>query len=134
MIKKKGPISPHLTIYRRQITSVLSILHRITGIVLFVGFMAIAWLVVLLGVDSIVGAHMFDAIKAIIFNKLTAIGFMVLLYALCFHFCTGMRHLFWWRGLGFELSTVAKSGWTAVMASFIMMLATIYNILTFHGM
>lgn len=100
------PLSPHLTWYKPQITSVLSILHRFSGIALAIGAVALSWWVVAIAI----GGHTYASTAWLY----TSIGGQVLLFgwtvALAFHLCNGIRHLFWDAGLGFEMTTVNRSG------------------------
>ena len=88
------PISPHLQIYRFQLTSVLSILHRITGIALSVGtILLVYWLVA-----AASGPGAFATAAGLIgswFGRLLLLGWT---FALFFHLCNGIRHLFWDAG------------------------------------
>ena len=107
------PLSPHLQVYRPQITSVLSILHRMTGVVLGLGALLLTyWIVAAAG-----GPESFEAAQGFVgswFGILLMLGFS---YCLFYHLCNGIRHLFWDVGLGFELDTAAWSGWLVVLAS-----------------
>lgn len=100
------PLSPHLTWYKPQITTVLSVLHRFSGIALTLGAVALAWWVVMVAL----GGDLY-ATTALVY---TSIGGQVVLFlwtiALAFHLSNGIRHLFWDIGVGFEMSTVNRSG------------------------
>lgn len=107
------PLSPHLQIYKPQITSVMSILHRITGVALAVGtLLLIYWLAAAAGgPESYAAAQGFMA---------SPIGLLLLFgwtLAFFYHLSNGIRHLFWDAGYGFELPTVYKSGWAALIAA-----------------
>lgn len=107
------PLSPHLQIYRRQITSVLSIMHRITGILLSLGaVMLVAWVAtVAAGPEShATFVHLVDSVP----GRLVQLG---MVFALLFHLCNGVRHLFWDMGKGFDLDTTTATGWTVVALS-----------------
>lgn len=108
----RRPLSPHLTIYKKQISSVMSIFHRITGIGLFVGFSIAAWWMV---------AWIFTKFDPKIYgllNNLTARIFLYLLSAAFFyHLCNGIRHLFWDIGYGYSIAVMHKSGWAVVIIS-----------------
>jgi succinate dehydrogenase / fumarate reductase cytochrome b subunit len=107
------PLSPHLQVYRPQLTSVLSILHRGTGIALAVGTLMLVWWLV----AAAAGPGPFAAAQGFIgswFGLLILFGWT---FSLFFHLCNGIRHLFWDAGYGFELKTVYASGWTVVAAS-----------------
>ena len=104
------PISPHLQVYKPQLTSVLSILHRITGVALAVGtILLVYWLIA-----AASGPEAFASAEALIGSWLGRILLFGWTIALYFHLSNGIRHLFWDAGFGFELKTVYASGWTAV--------------------
>jgi succinate dehydrogenase cytochrome b subunit len=113
------PLSPHLQVYRWQVTNLLSILHRITGVLLSLGAIILtAWLVALASgpaayatVTAWLGAAWF---------KLPLLGFA---FAFFFHFANGMRHLAWDMGIGFELSQIRAGGWAVVVLAVIATLA-----------
>jgi succinate dehydrogenase / fumarate reductase cytochrome b subunit len=110
---KTRPLSPHLQVYRPQITSVLSILHRITGVAL--GGAAI-WLVSWLYLAA-KGSQAFETMRW--FNA-SPIGILLLIgFAFClyYHLCNGIRHLVWDAGYGFDLRTTTISGWVVVAAA-----------------
>jgi succinate dehydrogenase / fumarate reductase cytochrome b subunit len=114
------PLSPHLQIYRPQITSVLSILHRITGFALSVGLLLLAGLII----SAAFGEQSFDLVRG---QMGTWYGYILLMgwsWAFYYHLCNGIRHLFWDMGKGFELSTVTTSGWAVVLASLTMTAVT----------
>jgi succinate dehydrogenase / fumarate reductase, cytochrome b subunit len=104
------PLSPHLQVYRWQISSTLSILHRLTGVVLAVGGAGlVAWL---LAVAS--GASAFLQATAILRSvpgQLLLVGWT---FAFCYHLCNGIRHLAWDAGFGFDKHTARRSGVAAV--------------------
>ena len=107
------PLSPHLQIYRWQITSVLSILHRFTGLALSVGTLLLVWWLVAMasGPDAFATAQAFVGSW---FGRLLLLGWS---FSLFFHLANGIRHLFWDAGYGFEIKTTTASGWTVVVAS-----------------
>ena len=101
---KERPISPHLQVYKPQITSVLSIFHRITGVALTFTLS--------------LGEEYFEYFSLFIkswFGLLILFGFT---FALNYHFCNGIRHLFWDAGYGYEIETVHKSGLAVLVVSF----------------
>jgi len=107
------PLSPHLQVYRPQLTSVLSILHRLTGVFLALGTLLLVWWLV--GAAS--GPEAFAAAQGFIGSWL---GYLLLLgwsVALFYHLCNGIRHLAWDAGYGFELENVYRSGWAVVVAT-----------------
>jgi succinate dehydrogenase / fumarate reductase cytochrome b subunit len=120
MASRERPLSPHLQIYRPQITSVLSITHRITGAALAVGtLLLVYWLIAVAG-----GPDTYDAAQSIIGSLIGRVLLFGWSWALFYHLANGIRHLFWDMGRGFELRTVTVGGWSVVIISFALTLAT----------
>ena len=113
---RKRPISPHLQIYKPQITSALSILHRITGGVLVVGTLV---LVYWLGAIA-AGLEAYAQAKAILGSFIGKVALFGWTWALFYHLANGIRHLVWDAGYGFDLPTVYLTGKITVAASFIL--------------
>jgi succinate dehydrogenase / fumarate reductase cytochrome b subunit len=116
MVQDDRPLSPHLQVYRPQITSVLSILHRITGVALGGGaLLLVYWLAaVAAGPDWFAQAQAFAGSW---FGQFVLLGFT---WALFYHLCNGIRHLFWDAGFGFELTTARLTGWCVVLFSVVL--------------
>ena len=113
MSKSGRPLSPHLTIYRWPITMTLSILHRLTGVALSGGLAILTiWLLALS-----LGAAAYDPVAALLGTLIGKLLLVAFSYAFFFHFCNGIRHLFWDVGKGFEMRQVVVSAWTVVAAS-----------------
>jgi succinate dehydrogenase / fumarate reductase cytochrome b subunit len=113
MIKKKSsarPLSPHLQIYRPQITSTLSIFHRFAGIATAFGlFLVVGWVFAAAFMDDFfLSVHDFFHTG---FGQFILIGFTA---ALCYHIIAGLRHLAWDLGIGFNLKTVSITGWSSL--------------------
>ena len=114
------PISPHLQVYRPQLTSMLSILHRITGVALAIGtILLVYWLIA-----AASGPEAFASAEALIGSRLGRILLFGWIFALYFHLTNGIRHLFWDAGFGFELKTVYASGWTVVALAAVLTLVS----------
>ena len=113
---RERPISPHLQVYKPQITSLLSIFHRITGVALTFGLiLLVAWIFTLS-----LGEEYFEYFVMFIkswFGLLILFGFT---FALNYHLCNGIRHLFWDAGYGYEIETVHKSGLAVLVVSFVL--------------
>jgi len=107
------PLSPHLSIYRWPITMTLSILHRVTGVGLSVGFVVLAaWLFgAASGVEPYTG---FIAMMGTVVGKVLLVGWS---FAFFFHLSNGIRHLVWDVGYGFEISQANASAWFVLLAS-----------------
>jgi succinate dehydrogenase / fumarate reductase cytochrome b subunit len=99
--------------YRPQLTSMLSILHRATGVALSLGsVLLVGWLVA-----AASGPEAYDCARRMIgawYGQLLLLGWT---YALFYHLCNGIRHLVWDAGYGFDLKTVYRGGWLMVAAS-----------------
>ena len=108
------PLSPHLQIYRPQITWILSILHRATGVALTLGAAVIVWWFF----AAASGAAYFDFVDGFMTSWLGGLILIGSLWALCYHLLNGVRHLFWDAGYGFDLDNVTTSGWAVVIGSF----------------
>ena len=116
MATQDRPLSPHLQVYRPQITSMLSILHRITGVGLGAGTRLIAWWLI----AAATGPEAFDTAQAFIgslIGRLILLGFT---WALFYHLCNGIRHLVWDAGYGYDLDSVTRTGWLVVVASLVL--------------
>ena len=111
---KIRPTSPHLTIYKPQITSVLSILHRITGVAFLLGLLIFCWFVILQSYNVIEIKRAIAYISDNIFCKI-----LVLLWLYCslYHLFNGVRYLLWSFGIGFDLKNVTVSGTIAIIGS-----------------
>ncbi len=121
MFSVKQPLSPHLQIYKPQITSVFSITHRATGVFLSFGALLFsAWLVALAA-----GEPVFNRVQAHLgawYGKLLLAAFVFSLY---YHLCNGIRHLCWDMGLGLDISTTYKSAYATLIAALILTLLTL---------
>lgn len=110
------PLSPHLQIYRPQITSVLSVLHRGTGIVLTLGLFILAWWLV----AGAAGPEAYQHFRDVVSHPLGIIVMIGFSYALFYHTCTGIRHLMMDAGKLFTIPEIYKGGYTAVIASLVL--------------
>ncbi len=107
------PLSPHLQVYRPQLTSMLSILHRIAGVALSVGtIVLIYWLFAIAS-----GPEAFAQMQACFSSWIGRLLLFGWTFALFYHLCNGIRHLFWDAGKGYELGTASKSGVAAIIVA-----------------
>jgi succinate dehydrogenase cytochrome b subunit len=113
MTQAARPLSPHLQVYRWQLTSVLSILHRATGIALSVGaILLVLWLV---GAAS--SPDLYGGVQWFISSWLGLVLLFGWTASLFYHLCNGIRHLWWDTGEGLDLPAVYASGWTVLAAT-----------------
>tara|TARA_Y100000768_G_scaffold194161_1_gene145715 strand:- start:849 stop:1235 length:387 start_codon:yes stop_codon:yes gene_type:complete len=116
MNDSKNPLSPHLQIYRWHISSLLSITHRIAGVVNLISLILIFfWLVVLSFSEN--NYELFLILINSFFGKFILIGFT---WSMVFHVLSGIRHLFWDLGYGFEIKTANISGIIVIISSLVL--------------
>ncbi|HEY2417042.1 MAG TPA: succinate dehydrogenase, cytochrome b556 subunit [Steroidobacteraceae bacterium] len=119
------PLSPHVTVYRWAYTMTLSILHRITGLALFLALIGlIVWLTA-----AAMGAAAYARAMTIIGNPAATPLIALALLALCFHFCNGLRHLAWDMGWGFERAQARRSAVLVIVATVLAAAAALYLLL-----
>ncbi len=109
----RRPLSPHLQVYRWPLSMVLSILHRVTGVAVSIGTLLLTWWLVAAATSdrAFANAQWFMG---------SALGLLVLFgwsLALIFHFFSGVRHLVWDVGLGFDPPIYRISGWAVLIAT-----------------
>jgi succinate dehydrogenase / fumarate reductase cytochrome b subunit len=111
--KRERPLSPHLQVYRPQLTSVLSIIHRGTGVALALGAFGVAWWLHRIAGDG----GRYDTFH----GQLTSLPGQIVLagfsFALLYHLLNGIRHLGWDMGWGLEIKRTYQTGWAVVVCS-----------------
>jgi succinate dehydrogenase / fumarate reductase cytochrome b subunit len=118
----KRPLSPHLTIYRPQITSISSIFIRITGnALLFSTLLLVCWVL-----SAAIGPTAFGVINFIITSWIGSLIMVLSLWALCYHALGGLRHLIWDSGRGLGLKAAETMGWAMMFGSLVLSLLTIW--------
>tara|TARA_B100000686_G_C15986111_1_gene569730 strand:+ start:30 stop:416 length:387 start_codon:yes stop_codon:yes gene_type:complete len=116
MNDSNNPLSPHLQIYRWHISSLLSITHRIVGIINLLALISIfSWLLILSFGES--HYELFLLIINSFFGKCILIGFT---WSMSFHLLSGLRHLAWDLGYGYEIKTANISGIIVIIFSLIL--------------
>lgn len=118
MPNTERPLSPHLQVYRPQLTSMLSILHRITGVGLALGAGMLTWWLF----AAVIGGtcwEMFESFRASIIGQVMLFGW---LFSYVYHFFNGIRHLKWDTGHGLTIQSVYRSGWVVIIGSVIVTL------------
>ncbi|WP_069472392.1 succinate dehydrogenase, cytochrome b556 subunit [Candidatus Marithrix sp. Canyon 246] len=112
----KRPLSPHLQIYQPQLTSLMSILHRLSGVFLSLGTVVLAyWLIA-----AASGAEAYQQAQDLLGSFLGLLFLFGWSFALFYHLCNGIRHLFWDIGLGMDIKMVYLSGKLVLLASFVL--------------
>jgi succinate dehydrogenase / fumarate reductase cytochrome b subunit len=104
------PLSPHLQVYRPQLTSVLSITHRASGLALVAGTVLLVWWLV----AAATGPEAFARFQRFAGSWLGVLLLLGWSFALFWHLSMGIRHLIWDTGWGLDIPTTYRSGWIAV--------------------
>jgi len=124
-MSRQRPLSPHLQIYKPQLTSLLSIFHRATGVALSIGsVILVSWVVALS-----LGETAYSSYSMIInswFGKLVLFGFT---FGLFYHLSNGIRHLFWDAGYGYDLKVAYTSGTLVIISSLTLTIVTWFIVL-----
>lgn len=115
------PLSPHLQIYRPQLTSITSILTRITGNGLIVGAVLVVWWLI----AAATGAGAFATADAVLTSWFGDLVLTLSAWALWYHYLAGLRHLWFDAGRGLDIATAERLGWGIVFGSLGLTLLTI---------
>ena len=117
---KARPLSPHLQVYRPQITSILSITHRLTGVALALGaVLLVGWLAALA-----MGEGAFSMVHGFVVSEVGRTVLFGFTFALFYHLCNGIRHLIWDLGYGFDLTHLRLSGFLVVILALVLTFST----------
>ncbi len=116
----RHPTSPHLQIYRLPLTALLSVTHRASGVVLAIGALLLVWVLAALAG----GSESYAPVQALLQSWFGQLILFALTFALYFHFCNGIRHLFWDVGMGFELETADKTAHLVIVVAVALTIAT----------
>ena len=121
MTNLKRPLSPHLQIYKPQLTSVLSITHRITGVVLSI----LSLFIPLTLLSVVLGVGYFNILKVFLTNTFIQLLITASIFVLAYHLLNGIRHLFWDYGLGLSMKDTYISGYLVLIVSVLLTLLSI---------
>lgn len=120
MATVQSPISPHLQVYKYQLTSVLSITHRMTGVVLSAASIVFcAWLA-----SIAAGPQAYAAVMSHVTAWYGWVLIVAFSFSLYYHLCNGIRHLFWDIGKGLEIESAYRSGYAVIFFSIALTAAT----------
>lgn len=115
------PLSPHISIYRPQLTSITSILTRITGTALLAGALLTVWWFL----SAATSPEYFAFADGLITSFLGDLIMALSVWALWYHALAGLRHLYWDSGRGLEIETAEKMGWVIIALSIAFTLITL---------
>jgi succinate dehydrogenase / fumarate reductase cytochrome b subunit len=114
------PMSPHLQVYKLPLTARLSILHRATGVVLFVGL-----LLMIVGMAiAAQGAESWGGLQSFLSSYMGKLLLFCVIFSLYYHLCNGLRHLFWDIGKGLTLKATEQSNLVVIVMSIVLTLLT----------
>jgi succinate dehydrogenase / fumarate reductase, cytochrome b subunit len=125
--KPARPLSPHLQVYRPQLTSGMSIFHRITGVALAFGLPVFAYWLYTVASGPQAYTALMNCIHGCVVSQICLCGWT---FCFFYHFCCGIRHLFWDIGVGLTIKAVYASGYVAILLALIM---TACTLLTAYG-
>jgi len=114
------PLSPHLSIYRPQMTSVSSILVRITGVGLIVGALLVVWWFL----AAATSPEYFAVADGLITSWFGDLVMFLSVWALWYHTLGGLRHLYWDTGRGFDVEFAERLGWVMIVLSVVLIILT----------
>lgn len=115
------PLSPHLTIYRPQLTSISSILTRITGNALIVAVLLIVWWLL----AAATGPAYFATANGVLTSWFGDLVLTLSLWAVWYHYLAGLRHLYFDAGKGLDIPTAEKLGWVCIIGSVVLTIITL---------
>ena len=128
MAQRARPLSPFLH-YRWQYTNTLSILHRITGVLLSLGF----FLLVYWFAAAAAGPERYQVARDTLGSPLAQLVLFGSLFSFCYHLLNGVRHLFFDLGHGFDLKTARTSGWAVAIGALVLGLVLWFAVRTGLG-
>ena len=121
MSTNNRPISPHLQVYKLPLTGIISIIHRMTGVLLSAGLIFFVYIVYAVAG----GSNTYAAMQAFMSLWLVRLIYWGFIYALFFHLCHGVRHLIWDAGQSFERDTLDRYAMIELGCSLVLTLITL---------
>ncbi|WP_114240021.1 succinate dehydrogenase, cytochrome b556 subunit [Dyella sp. C9] len=129
MADTQRPLSPHMGIYKWQVQMVTSIVHRATGIALSVGTLLVLW-----GVFALAsGEDSYNQFKTCTGSPIGLVLLFGWTWALFYHLCNGIRHLFQDGGMGYAIPQFIRSSWLSIAGSIVLTLIVWAYVLTSGG-
>ncbi|WP_264336814.1 MULTISPECIES: succinate dehydrogenase, cytochrome b556 subunit [unclassified Wolbachia] len=118
------PLSPHLQIYKVQVTSFFSIMHRLTGILLFLLLIILSWYFILYVYSP--KLVVVRCLNVLLFTPLAKLAYILCFISFMYHFLNGIRHLLWDAGLNLEIASVSKSAMLVTIMLFLSTMAFLF--------
>ncbi|MFT4718805.1 MAG: succinate dehydrogenase / fumarate reductase cytochrome b subunit [Rickettsiales bacterium] len=128
MDNKNRPLSPHLQIYKPQMTSLTSIMHRMTGVYLFLGVLILSWLFIYYQYQTdLVFGNKYEGCSNATWTYVTYFFSFTWLFALYYHLCNGVRHLMWDIGKGYDIKIAYRNAYIVIFSAISLTIATIFT-------
>ena len=110
------PLSPHLGVYKWEVSNTMSILHRVTGVFLSIGAVIfVGWLI-----TTATNQATYDGMMRLIGSPFGLVLTLGWTFCFFYHFCNGIRHLFWDVGYGFDPQVARFSGWLVLILALLL--------------
>jgi succinate dehydrogenase / fumarate reductase cytochrome b subunit len=119
MMNNNRPLSPHLQVYKLPLTGIISITHRMTGVMLAVGLIFFVYILSAIAA----GADSYVAMQGLMNQTICQLIYWAFIYALFFHLCHGVRHLIWDTGNSLEKDALTRYALYELLASLVLTLA-----------
>jgi succinate dehydrogenase / fumarate reductase, cytochrome b subunit len=114
--RRPRPLSPHLGIYKPTMTMAMSIVHRITGVGLYIGVLLLAWFLIAASGDGATFSWFSGFIQSFI-GQVVLFGFT---WALFHHLLGGLRHFAWDAGLGLDAPLRDQLAWGTLIGGLVL--------------
>jgi succinate dehydrogenase / fumarate reductase cytochrome b subunit len=128
-LKSNRPTSPHIQIYRWNISSLTSIFHRLSGVALYFSVILIAWFIVFYSTKINVGeTETCDCLMMTVMRSIFTLAAIAITFSLYYHFCNGIRHLFWDMGKGFDLKIANRNAIIVIISALALTIISISSV------
>jgi succinate dehydrogenase / fumarate reductase cytochrome b subunit len=128
-LKPNRPTSPHIQIYRWNISSLTSIFHRLSGVALYFSVIVIAWFIVFYSTKINVGeTETCDCLMMTVMRSIFTLAAIAITFSLYYHFCNGIRHLFWDIGKGFDLKIANRNAIIVIISALALTIISISSV------
>ena len=129
-VNQGRPTSPHIQIYGWNICSLTSILHRMTGVLLFLSVVIVSWYIVLFtyNYDKEGAVSLCECSWWNIFEYVAGGAMIAIIVAISYHASNGIRHLFWDIGKGFKICTAKFTGYLVLLTAFVIAASVLYSL------
>ncbi len=128
-LKSNRPTSPHIQIYRWNISSLTSIFHRLSGVALYFSVILIAWFIVFYSTKINVGeTETCDCLMMTVMRSIFTLAAIAITFSLYYHFCNGIRHLFWDIGKGFDLKIANRNAIIVIISALALTIISISSV------